>query len=816
MSDFVSSKRQRVSKACEQCRRKKIKCNGDMPLCANCYTLGLQCTYKESTKKRGPPKGYIEAIEGRLHRLEALLGSVIQEDDPRSQAILKELNAPLETAYGEVVRPRPMRKPDMLGPGEEESDMQDLTLDPSSAESVNDVSDKITDDNDENTNDNLGNLSIDESGQLRYYGKSSGFYMLRSSKNFQNGAFHFNSKGYRSRSSEQDSVLNMLSVDPYELPPQDLSAHLLDLYFDHFYPLLPLLHKKSFLESLKSKDHPPPLLLLNAIYAVASRISPDVRVRAKPDLPDSAGDIFFERARILLDFEWDDFRLSTVQSLLLMSSHQNGALKNIRGWLYSGLAFRMSQNLGLNRNCDSWHLSETEKEERKRVFYCCFVVDRLTCAMHGRAPMIDERDYDTPYPMQNDEDDLDRSPRIMDNFHQLIKLCEILGEVLCNLYTVKSRKRLSIMATPDSVISKLDKMLNNWMAKLPQSVQYRPPNTRMAEHAPAPTLELCQLHMLFYTTVILLHRPFIPGPTQTTALSAFPSAAICTFAANKILDIVQLLMEENRLKNVNNYALYFMFTAGIIFINDAASTDSMFAFEAKISINKIIRAMDTVEATWITSARHCNILGELAGLRDINLECVDENYTKRPQQREWTPSLSITVPNSPEMDNGSPESKPRVTRSLMASQTKSSMLPYYLSGYATSSGPATDFESKDLLRQSSHSYQPSPLPTSRTEHSSPQPIALPTHVADNYASPDQAQSLDVVGTAFWNVPMSFDIDEWNIYFNKQNYRPQTLLSQASPPYQSNPSSSAEDAAQSQAFYLPSDTRQGTQDPSRIW
>jgi hypothetical protein len=172
---------------------------------------------------------------------------------------------------------------------------------------------------------NLGNLSIDESGQLRYYGKSSGYYMLQSSKNFQNGAFHFNSRGQK--------VLPNPLADPYALPPADLSQHLLDLYFKHFYPLLPLVHKRSFLANVQSQ----PPLLLNAIYAVASRISPDVRVRSDPDQKDTAGDVFFERARILLDFEWDDFKVSTVQSLVLMSSHQNGALKNIRGWLYSGL-----------------------------------------------------------------------------------------------------------------------------------------------------------------------------------------------------------------------------------------------------------------------------------------------------------------------------------------------------------------------------------------------------------------------------------------------------------------------------------------------
>lgn len=62
-------KRQRVSKAwyvaicnryrsnyskhvcSEQCRKKKIKCDGKSPLCGNCIALKIECTYKQSTRK---------------------------------------------------------------------------------------------------------------------------------------------------------------------------------------------------------------------------------------------------------------------------------------------------------------------------------------------------------------------------------------------------------------------------------------------------------------------------------------------------------------------------------------------------------------------------------------------------------------------------------------------------------------------------------------------------------------------------------------------------------------------------------------------
>jgi hypothetical protein len=400
----------------------------------------------------------------------------------------------------------------------------------------------------------------------------------------------------------------------------------------------------------------------------------------------------------------------------------------------------MCQNLGLNRNCDSWNLSDEEKEERKRVFYCCFVLDRLTCAMHGRAPMIDDRDLDAPYPIEVDEDDKDNEPHIIESFHQLIKLCEILGDILIQLYMVKGRKQVRQMSTPDNVISKLDHALNKWMAKLPTSVQYRPPNTRMAEKSPAPNLEICQIHMLFYTSLILLHRPFIPGPTQTGTPSVFPSASICTFAANKILDIVECLMAEGRLKNVNNYALYFMFTAGIIFINDALSSDAMFAFEAKISINKIIRAMDEVEKTWMTSARHCNILGELAGLRDINLENVDN----RPSTEDTTlkpPTLSIAVPNSP----------------IMQQQDIISPITNPI----------------DAQRSADHKY-PDYLTYNASTQSTPVEINQQQAIEDKF---------DPLGTAFWGVPMSFDIDEWNSYFSNQNPPPLQQQKTPQPPPQ---------------------------------
>ncbi|OHW92912.1 quinic acid utilization activator [Colletotrichum incanum] len=62
-------KRQRVSRACDQCRRQatmnnaREKCDGVQPQCFSCVTLSRQCTYNVAPKKRGVQTGLIRTLE---------------------------------------------------------------------------------------------------------------------------------------------------------------------------------------------------------------------------------------------------------------------------------------------------------------------------------------------------------------------------------------------------------------------------------------------------------------------------------------------------------------------------------------------------------------------------------------------------------------------------------------------------------------------------------------------------------------------------------------------------------------------------------
>ncbi|KAK9450708.1 uncharacterized protein V1518DRAFT_425479 [Limtongia smithiae] len=73
-------KRSKVSRACDECRRKKIRCDATLESgserCSSCRRVGEKCSFSRIPMKRGPSKGYIKELEDRLNTLENSISSV--------------------------------------------------------------------------------------------------------------------------------------------------------------------------------------------------------------------------------------------------------------------------------------------------------------------------------------------------------------------------------------------------------------------------------------------------------------------------------------------------------------------------------------------------------------------------------------------------------------------------------------------------------------------------------------------------------------------------------------------------------------------
>ncbi|KAI1208589.1 uncharacterized protein F4807DRAFT_142060 [Annulohypoxylon truncatum] len=79
MPDIPPRKRSKVSRACDECRRKKVKCDaalesGENP-CSNCRRSQIHCLFSRIPQKRGPSKGYIKELADRINHIEGKLAS---------------------------------------------------------------------------------------------------------------------------------------------------------------------------------------------------------------------------------------------------------------------------------------------------------------------------------------------------------------------------------------------------------------------------------------------------------------------------------------------------------------------------------------------------------------------------------------------------------------------------------------------------------------------------------------------------------------------------------------------------------------------
>lgn len=106
-------KRSKVSRACDECRRKKVKCDSatenSSEACSNCRRSNVRCMFSRVPQKRGPSKGYIKELADRINSIEGKLGgqSVAEAlaGELASRGNLGESYA--LSAQGEDIRKRP-------------------------------------------------------------------------------------------------------------------------------------------------------------------------------------------------------------------------------------------------------------------------------------------------------------------------------------------------------------------------------------------------------------------------------------------------------------------------------------------------------------------------------------------------------------------------------------------------------------------------------------------------------------------------------------------------------------------------------------
>ncbi|KAE8155053.1 fungal-specific transcription factor domain-containing protein [Aspergillus avenaceus] len=503
----VSRQRGRyTTKACEECRRRRAKCDGKRPVCTRCVQWHVSCQYSIAEDGRRPAsKTYVLLLRQRIESLEKLL----------------ERHGIDASEKREDSRQRPAAQ--MNG-------SVSLTPPEDASESVDDLAENFK-----------GRLALDESlnfdqdGEMRYFGPASGRLQFQaSSSNGMNG-----SAVPISASKQVSNSFGYLDpIDPITAGigvPKDVQDHLIDLYFKWEQPWYAITDEQLFRDSMNSGGRYWTPLLHNCILALGSRYSDRLDVRSDPDDPNTAGKIFLEEAKPQLYREMERPSLTTIQALGLIGMAYIAMGADAAGWLHHGMANRLSLDMGLNLDPVEFEetnaMSQREIQLRRQIYWTLYCHDKLSSSYTGRiCSMLDSQgavnvpEYDDAGP--------DSPERIFQSLQKaMISVCRIQENITLSLWgpkpLLKDHQRPVFLKS-----CLLD--LRSWLYDLPTELRIDRPNK---------TPQAYTLHMVYQTARILLAKPFImqkPPISPTTKAETNDLAhSICRESARSICLVAQ-------------------------------------------------------------------------------------------------------------------------------------------------------------------------------------------------------------------------------------------------------------------------------------
>jgi hypothetical protein len=231
---------------------------------------------------------------------------------------------------------------------------------------------------------NMGALRL-EDGSTRYIGGTSHLIYIGAGMAREDSSTSLSNMEQFQMQENPYTSWTRVTSDP------DLVQHLLNMYFCWHYAFFTTLSKNLFWADFQ-KGKPPPgskrkseycsPLLVNAMLALGCHFTSRPGSRAVRDDSATAGDHFFKEAkRLILEGDLHEVpALTTVQALALMSVREAGCGREAKGWVYSGMSFRMACDLGLNLDSGGMQFSKSidEKEEdaRRITFWGCFLFDK--------------------------------------------------------------------------------------------------------------------------------------------------------------------------------------------------------------------------------------------------------------------------------------------------------------------------------------------------------------------------------------------------------------------------------------------------------
>ncbi|KFA81984.1 hypothetical protein S40288_04364 [Stachybotrys chartarum IBT 40288] len=578
-----------IARACLLCRTRKTRCDGRQPQCTACANLNKQCEYKFQNPRQRPTFSRIHGLESRLSTIENFVANLYLAEPEERERLL---NAAVD-AHGVVTVPLDLPSRHQHQPPERDQDHS--PVEPASTEDELSISHFIS---------RVGAGT----GVLRNFGPSSALHVPAkcssgSTKSWeQSGPHDRQCDALFANAALQRQLEHKLSeTNLIEGVPTNIALHLLNCHWSRQHHTFLLTYRPAIMRDLREVGPHASPFLVNAIFACSSKFSGLVEVRDDPADPTSAGCRFFARCDKLLVQEGLLMKstISTVAGLLLLGSTYNARGETSKGWLYSGYGLRMVYDLGLHLDPTETTDAPEEIEIRRRVFWGAFICDKLQSLYLGRPVAINVRDSRVSYELFDTYEEMELfmppasmgaaiiSPmpiRSVSTFQQLCLLSKIMTMIINTFYVIGAT-----VSNAQSSLQSVEAALQQWKDNLPAELEFSPWASRQADRQP-PNVMI--LHSLYYTLLILLHRPFISDGHMRAA--GFPSRSWerCSEASQCISHIARCFRDAFTLSSAPYILGYTIYVACTIHVRNVASQreDASFLHESLCCLDELCTA----------------------------------------------------------------------------------------------------------------------------------------------------------------------------------------------------------------------------------
>lgn len=300
------------------------------------------------------------------------------------------------------------------------------------------------------------------------------------------------------------------------LPPKDETLDLIKKAFQGFYSSYPLFDIPTFISTFESQGTDINDLrwwaCLNVVLALRTQFLPNMSRDKEEDR--QAWGYFQNALAVTNQLMTMHSTLSSVQALLGMSLVILGTPNQGPASLLISSAIKLAHRIGLHRRGHEPGLSRAEINERNRVFWIAYCLDKDISLQTGQPPTQDDEDMDVELPFENNFPEV--TPGELNNggyFSFRARLAIIQGEIYTRLLSVKASKQSTterIMAARD-----LESKLEVWRTCVPSAYLRR-------LGAPGPAAETGRhpavLQLTYFKCLAIIYgsQPMLPMYREVT------------------------------------------------------------------------------------------------------------------------------------------------------------------------------------------------------------------------------------------------------------------------------------------------------------